>query len=244
MSQLWASTALSQVISTILQNLSDKCDSLRTVHSGSSAPGSTVAGMLWWDTSTAAGPLKQRNQANSAWVTLIPDTSVASGALLPLSGGTMTGIINMGAQRIENLGSGNSTDDAPTIAQVDSRLLSSTVHLGTVSATDEKMLFITHDNSTDIVDVIIANENGVAADGANKWTFQVRDLTGAVNLLSAAKDTSAAAITADTAYALGVNQNNTALAALKVLELQMTKTGAPNNLQELIATVKFKITTL
>lgn len=242
MSQTWASTAISLAAGTWAQNVSDKLDTLRTLNSGAAAPASTTPYIFWMDTTT--GALKQRNAADSAWVVIIPVVASAGGGLLPLTGGTMSGILNMGAQRIENVGSANSTDDAPSVAQVDTRVRTATVHVGTISATDEKMCFITQAASTTIVDVVIANENGVAADGGNKWVFQVRDLTGALNLLSAAKDTSAAAITADTAYALGVNQNNSALASGKVIELQMTKTGAPNNLQEMIVAVKYTVLTL
>lgn len=39
---------------------------IQSINSGSTAPTSTVAGMLWYDTGT--GTLKQRNSANTAWV--------------------------------------------------------------------------------------------------------------------------------------------------------------------------------
>lgn len=242
MSQTWASTAISLAAGTWAQNAADKFDTLRTLNSGATAPSSTTPYMLWMDTTT--GALKQRNAADSAWVVLIPVVASTGGGLLPLTGGTMSGIINMGSQRIEALAAGTATTHAPNIAQVDTRIRSATVHVGTISASDEKYIFITQDDATTITDVEIVSENGVAADGANKWTFQVRDLTAAADLLSAVKDTSAAAITADTRYALGVNQNNSALAAAKVLELQMTKTGSPNNLQEMLVVVKYTVTTL
>lgn len=42
-------------------------NAIRSCNSGASAPTSTVAGMLWYD--TINGILKQRNSANTAWVT-------------------------------------------------------------------------------------------------------------------------------------------------------------------------------
>ena len=244
MSQLWASTALGQAIATILTNLSDKADTLRTLNSGASAPGSPVAGMLWLDTTgPTVFPLKQRNQANSAWVTIIPDCALANGGLLALSGGTLSGALAMGSQKITGLGSGTAATDAINKGQADGRILSAPVFIGTQSATNNVYIFITQAVECAIVDVEIASELGVAADGANKWTFQVRDITGALDLLSAVKDTSAAAITADAVYALGVNQNNTALAAGKLLRITMTKTGAPNALTEAVVVLKYKVTT-
>jgi hypothetical protein len=42
--------------------------------SGSTAPGSTVAGMLWYDTTAGQNKLKIRNIANTAWNTVFQNT--------------------------------------------------------------------------------------------------------------------------------------------------------------------------
>lgn len=69
MSQSWANIPPSGSASVALKtSIPDALEALRTVHSGATAPSQTVAYMLWADTS--AGVLKQRNSANSAWVTL------------------------------------------------------------------------------------------------------------------------------------------------------------------------------
>ena len=47
-------------------------EALRTSNSGATAPTPTVAGMLWFDTSTTPGVLKQRNSANDDWVAVVP----------------------------------------------------------------------------------------------------------------------------------------------------------------------------
>lgn len=47
-------------------------------NSGATAPSPTVAGMLWLDTSGSPAVLKQRNNANSAWLTLGPETVPAT----------------------------------------------------------------------------------------------------------------------------------------------------------------------
>ena len=116
--------------------------------------------------------------------------------------------------------------------------------VATQSATFTLTILTTCHTATDILEVYLVNELGVAADGANKWVFQVDNVTDTLNLLSAAKDTSAAAITANAQYALGVNQNNTGLATGKVIRITGTKTGAPNNLQELHIAIKLRVTAL
>lgn len=61
-----------------------------SMNSGASAPSTTTAYMLWADTTT--GLLKQRNAADSAWITLGTMASANLG-LLALAGGTMTGAL-------------------------------------------------------------------------------------------------------------------------------------------------------
>ncbi len=60
--------------------------------SGNSAPSATQAFMPWVDTSGANPILKVRNAADSAWIT-IGRVDVDNFALLPLTGGTLTGAV-------------------------------------------------------------------------------------------------------------------------------------------------------
>lgn len=224
--------------------VNDNCAALRSLHSGGTAPASTTPFMLWLDTSTTPDSLKMRNAADAAWVTILADVTAAGGGLLQLTGGTMTGNIAMsGTQKITGLAVGSSSADSATWGQVNTRILSAPVFIGTQSATNSVYIWVTQAVSSGITDVEILSETAVTADASHKWTFQVTDITGALNLLSAAKDTSAAAITADTVYALGVNQNNTTLAAGKAIKLTMTKTGSPNALTEALAVVKYTVAT-
>lgn len=78
-------------------------DALRTDFAGPTAPASPVAYQRWID--TANGYLKQRNADNDAWI-VIGVLGQNYLGLLPLSGGTMTGPIDMGAQQITNLAQG------------------------------------------------------------------------------------------------------------------------------------------
>lgn len=47
---------------------------IQTSSSGAAAPSPTAAGMLWWDSSSSPAVLKIRNQANTAWVSVAPET--------------------------------------------------------------------------------------------------------------------------------------------------------------------------
>lgn len=78
---------------TDIQRIMDGFNALRSVFSGASEPASAdqVAYMFWADTTT--GLLKQRNAANSAWITIGTMASVNWG-LLSLAGGQMTGGVN------------------------------------------------------------------------------------------------------------------------------------------------------
>jgi hypothetical protein len=55
----------------IKTKIADSLEALRTTHSGSSAPTSTAANMLWVDTSGTPAVLKLRNTANTNWITLM-----------------------------------------------------------------------------------------------------------------------------------------------------------------------------
>jgi hypothetical protein len=72
MSQSWnlppAGTDYANVV--LKTTFPDAMETLRTLNSGASAPASTVAYMLWAD--TTAGYLKIRNAANTAWVRVAP----------------------------------------------------------------------------------------------------------------------------------------------------------------------------
>ncbi len=63
-------------------------------NSGATAPATTFAYQFWADTTT--GLLKQRNAANSAWITIGTLASAYLG-LLSLSGGTLTGLFTQAA---------------------------------------------------------------------------------------------------------------------------------------------------
>lgn len=241
MSQTWnVPMAGSGTPSADRSKINDALETLRTVHSGTSAPASLVAYMLWWDTTTAASPiLKVRDSTNASWITIMPNGGSAAGGLLALTGGTMSGVIAMGTNKITGGSAATAAGDFAIKSQIDAVIQTATVHAGTLSASDEKFLIIVPASCT-ISDCLIVSELGVTSDATNFWTFQVRNLTAAVDLRSTAKSTNGAAITADTAYSLGLDQNLTPASAA-VLEFQAVKAAAAGNLQELLICLRYKI---
>lgn len=58
-------------------NLNAALGALVSANSGSSAPSPTYPGMEWLDTSVSPAVHKRRNAANTAWLTLLPETQAA-----------------------------------------------------------------------------------------------------------------------------------------------------------------------
>ena len=109
-------------------------------------------------------------------------------------------------------------------AGIDARIHSVTIPLGALSASADRFIKICA-SSTVVVNAYILNGTTIAADAVNYWSFQIRNVTGAVNLLSSAVTTAATPITADTAFALTPNQNLSPSDGA-VLQLQITKTAS------------------
>lgn len=74
----------------VRQDINNALAAVVSNNSGSAAPSTTYAYMWWPDTTT--GLLKQRNAANSAWIT-VGTLGSANLGLLPTSGGTLTGAL-------------------------------------------------------------------------------------------------------------------------------------------------------
>jgi hypothetical protein len=82
-------------------DINDGFEALRTLHSGATEPTSTVAGMLWLDTTTDT--LKLRNSTNAGWIVLgkIGDSETNFGAVRKDGdNNVMTGTIKMRTQKI------------------------------------------------------------------------------------------------------------------------------------------------
>lgn len=77
MSQNYNTPAAADTLAASRIKYNDSMDALRSVHSGATAPSSTIAHMLWVDTAT--GWVKQRNAGDSAWLYRWPIGSGGAG---------------------------------------------------------------------------------------------------------------------------------------------------------------------
>jgi len=178
-------------------DIPDAFATLRTLNAGTSAPTNTAALMLWADTNTTL--LKQRNAADSAWVTIAP--------------------LN------EDLGFHS------TVIRIGSLAASVNIQLG---AAKQKTWYVHRVR-------VLSDTATAASDGANNWGFQIVNVTQVNDLLAAILQTDATEITADTPYDVTADQNQT-VAVDDLLELQITKTGAPTSPLAEVA-VQFEYTT-
>ncbi len=233
--------ASTDTLSASRSTLNSNFSALQNVFASGTAPTSPVAYQLWWDTTTAASPiLKVRDSTNASWITLIPNGGATNGAMLPLAGGTLTGAINHGgAEYATNLASATVASSAATKGQVDARSRIACVPIGAVSASGDYYI-ATGGPALTVADVAIVSSSSVASSAVDFWTFQVRNVTAALDLRSAVKSTNGAAITADANYALGLDQNLSP-AANAVLKIQMVKTGSPTALAGLLAVIRYTV---
>jgi len=96
----------------------------------------------------------------------------------------------------------------------------------TLSATRQEFLAIIDVNKATIQTVELVTDLATTSDGTNRWTFQIRNLTQANDLLAAAADTNGAFgdFAVDTQKTLTPDQN-TQVSDGDVLELQAVKVG-------------------
>ena len=214
--------------------------SLQNLFASAVAPTSPIAYQLWWDTTSAAAPvLNVRNSANSAWIIIMPNGGAVNGALLGLAGGTMTGTLDHGGQAVTNLPAATAGASPATKTQTDGRERIATIVIGTQSATFNQYIW-TGGPAVTVSDVAVVASATIASSGVDYWTFVVRDLTASLNLKATASTTNGSAMTADTNWAFGCDQNLTP-AANAVIQLQATKTGSPTALTSALLVVRYKV---
>jgi len=222
--------------------LNDNLASLRSSFSGTSAPSSPspVEGQVFAKTDTNVLQV----YTGSAWVTIVPDYTVASGGLLPITGGTLTGSLAMGTNKVTGIGNATDPQDAVAKSQVDARLAVAPVTVA-ITGTGNSLLWIAPSACT-ISDVLLVSSVATTGSNAsNAWSFNVRNVTQSENLRSASKSTNGAEIGSETAYALALDQNLTGVAANDVLRLDVTQTGSPTSLSSarIVAVVRYSVTT-
>lgn len=239
MSQTFTVPAGSDTLATGRTAINDNFAALLSNNAGTSAPSYKVEGTLFAKTDTNVLQV----WTGAAWVTIVSDYTVAGGGNLPLTGGTMSGAIAMGANQITGLANGTASTDAVNKSQIDALTLVATVYIDGISATSNHVLWVAPAACT-IVDVkLVSGTTTAASDGSNNYTFNVRNVTQAEDLRSSAKSTNGAEITLEVSYPLVLDQNLNGIAAGDVLRLTVVKTGTPTSLStaRIVAVVIYKL---
>lgn len=242
MSQTFSTIQTTDTISAGRTIKNDNFAALRSSFSGTTAPTSPtpVEGQLFCKTDTNVLQI----YTGSAWVTIVPDYTVAGGGLVPLTGGTMSGVLAMGSNAITNLANGSASTDAVNKGQVDARLAAAPVTVS-ITGTANSLVWVAPAACT-ISDVLLVSSAATSGSNAsNNWSFNVRNVTQSENLRSAGKSTNGAEIAAETAYALALDQNLTGIAQNDVLRLDVTQTGSPTSLSaaRVVAVIRYSVTT-
>lgn len=250
MSQTFTVIASSDLVSTLDATIDNNCACFRTTFKGPSAPSSPtpVAGQLWIDDDTPSATVwTLKVYDGTDWIALALIDSTNNVINLPAAT-VFAGAVTLGADmsaasyKITSLANGTASGDAVNKGQVDARVISNTVPIGSQSASFDRFVVIGRGTMT-IVSAYILVGTTVAADAGNYWSFQIRNVTAANNLLAAAKTTAATAITADTVFDLAPDQNLT-VANGDVLQLQVTKTSSPTALDaECALILTYKVST-
>lgn len=218
---------------------------LQTLCKGGTAPTSPSAGQLWLEDDNPSSTVWTLHiYDGAAWIDLLQVDSSGNVALLP-TGMVLSDDLDADSNLINNLGNATATTDAVNKGQVDARVLCCVFSIAGISATATYLLNAGTSASFVVSDVkIISDTATTGSDGSNKYDFQVVNVTQSNNLLSAAKSTNGAEISANTVYSLGVDQNAT-IAANDVLRLSVTKTGSPTSLAsaQIRVQVNYKVTT-
>lgn len=225
MADAWVNMSSSNTLSSDMTTLNTGLTNLTNMHKGTTAPVTGLTdGMLWFD--TTANQVKFYDAGNTAWRVIIKDTEAAQGGIAHLDAATFTaviaGIAATGATHF------------PVASQVNGMVMSMVFQFTMANASGNHFLWtIPVSDRYAVSDVYLLSDTATtSSDGTDNWTIQVRNLTGAVDLVATAKTTNGAEIAADTRYAMGVDQNSAKadLDGGDVLELQITKNGTPTDL--------------
>lgn len=242
-------TAATDLTSTYAATFNLLRAAVRTCWSGTAAPSSPSTWQLWLDTNTpSATRCNLSIYDGTDWIVLfiidLTNNRVELPASTQIPAVTLTAALNAGSQQINSLASGTASTDAVNKGQVDGRIHMTSVSVDGLSATVNVPL-IAAPSAIIISDVkIICDTTTTASNGTDNWTFQIANVTAGNNLKATAKTTNGAEITANTTYALGLDQNLT-LATSDVLRLVVTKNNSPTVLSsaKIQVQVNYKVTT-
>ena len=214
-----------------------------SLQSGPTAPANPPTYLLWLDTGAAPVlKLKFNNGTPSvpAWVEVTPDMATAGGGLLKLAGGTMSGPINMGSQRLTNLGTATATTDAPTVAQVNGHVQTAIIRIPGFNASVDEPVLVAPAGFTLLKAWVICDTATAGSGAGTRWDFQLRNVgvagAGTTDMLTAAFTTNGSELAANDSKDLGAIANPS-MAEGEGMLFRVTKTGSPTSL----ATAKFTL---
>lgn len=214
----------------------------RSCWSGTAAPTSPLLGQLWLDTDTPSATTNTLSIYDGAnWVTI--GTLNTTTHVLTLSPGalgalTMSGILNMGAFKIENVGNGDSTDDAANIGQVQGMVHTLSFRLGSFAAAANKLLMVSPGKLTITKCTFTADAN-ITGDASNHYDLVVRNVTAGVNIAS---KNFVANVAANVVTNLGTITNATP-AVGDLIRLELALTLAPTGLAAADTLITIEFTT-
>lgn len=233
---------------TLDGNFQNSIEALNILHGA--APSSPVANQWYHDAATNI--LYRRNAANTnPWIAVIPDTSAAGGGLLKLTGGTMSGAIAMGSQKITGLAAATANGEALRFEdKTQLQKLQIAIPLADgfngAAGTYDYILFATEVAITVVSGNIVFLGSGtlVTASDTNHYDFSLRNVTDSldVTLLTGGagttKTTGGSAVTGNARFPLGpVDGTNKNIAANKVISLREIAVGSPTGLTSTHAVV-------
>lgn len=236
------SIAATDTISASRTTINNNFTALANHHYGASAPSAPTAGYVWQDSDTPSATINAvKIYDGTDWIE-IGRVDVTNNKWQIGNATQFSADVDANSFKITSLAAATSANDATRKAQIDAMIQMVSVSIDGISATANFPL-IAAPSAIIISDVkIISDTATTGSDGSNNYTFQVANVTGAVNLRSAAKSTNGAEIAANTIYAVGLDQNLT-LATSDVLRLVVTKTGSPTSLSsaKVIVQVNYKV---
>lgn len=218
-------TAQASTVTTINNNFT----ALATHHYGASAPSSPTIGYIWHDSDTPSATVNAiKIYDGTDWVE-IGRLDVTNNKWQAGNAQEFAADVDANGFKITDLAAGTSANDATRKAQIDAMIQMTSVSVDGIAATVNIPL-IAAPSAITISDVKIISDTATTGSGAgDNYTFQIENVTAANNLKASAKSTNGAEISANTIYAIGLDQNLT-LTTGNVLRLVVTKTGSPTSL--------------
>lgn len=120
MSQDYPTIPGGQALSASLTDIEDRDDSIVTKFSGATEPSTTFAYMSWAD--TTSGLLKFRNGADNAWIEIGPLAEIALGMVRKDGSVAMTGALDLGSNKAENMATCTAGTDGANKTYVDGKI--------------------------------------------------------------------------------------------------------------------------